>query len=35
MKNFNTAQKITIVIFTVLLIVLVVNQYLNNFNFTL
>ena len=35
MRNFNTAQKITIIIFAVLLIALTVNQYLNNFNFTL
>ena len=35
MKAFNTQQKVTIAIFTVLSIVLITNQIINNFNFVL
>lgn len=35
MKNFNKAQKVTIVFFLILGAILVVNQYINNFNFVL
>lgn len=35
MKAFNKKQKVTIVIFTILAIVLTTNQVINNFNFNL
>ena len=35
MKNFNTAQKVTIVVFSIIAVVLIVNQYINNFDFVL
>ena len=35
MKQFNTKQKVTIVIFVILGAILIVNQLINNFEFTL
>lgn len=35
MKNFNKAQKVTILVFLILGAILVVNQYTNHFNFVL
>lgn len=35
MKAFNKSQKVTIVIFAILGAILVTNQLINNFNFTL
>jgi hypothetical protein len=35
MTQFNTPQKVTIVIFTTLSAILIANQLINNFDFTL
>jgi hypothetical protein len=35
MRQFNTKQKVTIVIFVILGAVLIANQLINNFNFTI
>ena len=35
MKQFNTKQKVTIIIFAILGNILIVNQLVNNFDFTL
>jgi len=35
MKTFNNSQKVTILIFVILGIILIVNQLINDFDFTL
>jgi hypothetical protein len=35
MKSFNTKQKVTVVVFLILGTILITNQLINNFNFTL
>ena len=34
-QTFNTAQKVTIAIFSIIAVVLIINQYINNFDFVL